>query len=166
MAVFRLKLMTTQTCPLSLKAGIMYLPVMKRSILFAALLLLTIYRATSQEVDTAIHVKSIYFGGGAYYIDEMQEQELFEWLDSFPQLEQYEIIIQSHTDNIGSIAFNQRLSELRSQSVYIKLMEYQVQPEAIEIVDFGEYLPTYRNDSYHGKLANRRADVILKPVSL
>ncbi|MCB0667683.1 MAG: OmpA family protein, partial [Saprospiraceae bacterium] len=78
----------------------------------------------------------------------------------------YEIIIQSHTDNIGSIAFNQRLSEMRSQSVYVKLMEYQVQPEAVEIVDFGEYLPTYRNDSYHGKLANRRADVILKPVSL
>lgn len=144
----------------------MYLPVMKRSFLFAAMLLMTIYQVTSQEVDTAIHVKSIYFGGGAYYIDAMQEQELFEWLDSFPQLEQYEILIQSHTDNIGSIAFNQRLSELRSQSVYIKLMEYQVQPEAIEIVDFGEYLPTYRNDSFHGKLANRRADVILKPVSL
>ena len=121
---------------------------------------------SSQEIDTAIHVKSIYFGGGAYFIDPWQEAELFEWLDSFPQLEQYEIIIQSHTDNIGSVAFNQRLSELRSQSVYIKLMEYQVQPEAVEIVDFGEYLPTYRNESFHGKLANRRADVILKPVSL
>lgn len=144
----------------------MYLPVMKFSLLIIGLLFLALPRAGSQEVDTAIHVKSIYFGGGAYYIDHWQEQELFEWLDSFPRLEQYEVIIQSHTDNIGGVAFNQRLSELRSQSVYIKLMEYQVQPEAIEIVDFGEHLPTYRNDSYHGKLANRRADVILKPVSL
>lgn len=139
---------------------------MKTLLLFLFLLLLIPSRGSSQVIDTAIHVKSIYFGGGAYFIDEWQEQELFEWLDSFPQLEQYEVIIQSHTDNIGSLAFNQRLSELRSQSVYIKLMEYQVQPEAVEIVDFGEYLPTYRNTSFHGKLANRRADVILKPVSL
>lgn len=141
-------------------------PEMKTGLLLFGLILLWIPKMESQEVDTAIHVKSIYFGGGSYYIDLIQEGELFEWLDSFPQLEQYEIIIQSHTDNIGSLAFNQRLSEMRSQSVYIKLMEYQVQPEAVEIVDFGEYLPTYRNDSYHGKLANRRADVILKPVSL
>lgn len=135
-------------------------------ILILGVLLFWMPEMSSQQVDTAIHVKSIYFGGGSYYIDLIQEEELFEWLDSFPRLEQYEIIIQSHTDNIGSIAFNQRLSEMRSQSVYVKLMEYQVQPEAVEIVDFGEYLPTYRNDSYHGKLANRRADVILKPVSL
>lgn len=139
---------------------------MKTSLLLLGLFFLTVSAINSQEVDTAIHVKSIYFGGGSYFIDHIQQEELFEWLDSFPQIEQYEIIIQSHTDNIGSVAFNQRLSEMRSQSVYIKLMEYQVQPEAVDIVDFGEYLPTYRNESYHGKLANRRADVILKPVSL
>lgn len=120
----------------------------------------------AQVTDTAIHIKSIYFGGGSYYIDQLQEQELFEWLDSFPQIEQYEIIIQSHTDNIGSIEFNRRLSEGRSRSVFYKLLEYQLPHEAIEIKDFGEYLPTYRNDSYHGRLMNRRADVILKPLSI
>ena len=119
-----------------------------------------------QSLDTAVHVKSIYFGGGSYYIDHIQEQELFEWLDSFPQIEQYEVIIQSHTDNIGSVEFNKRLSEFRSQSVYGLLINYPVVPEAIEIKDFGEFLPTYRNDQYHGRLANRRADVILKPLSL
>lgn len=139
---------------------------MKLGVIFLVVLLGSTSKTISQEVDTTVHVKSIYFGGGSYYIDDLQEHELYEWLDSFPQIEQYEVIIQSHTDNIGSIAFNQRLSELRSQSVYIKLMEYQVQPEAVDIVDFGEYLPTYRNDSYHGKLANRRADIILKPLSL
>jgi len=96
----------------------------------------------------------------------MQHLELYEWLDSFPQIEQYEIIIQSHTDNIGSIEFNKRLSERRSQSVFEKLIGYNLVPEAIEIKDFGEFLPTYRNDTYHGRLANRRSDVILKPLSL
>lgn len=119
-----------------------------------------------QEVDTSMHIKSIYFGGGSYYVDPIQEGELYEWLDSFPHIEQYEIIIQSHTDNIGSMEFNQRLSEGRSRSVYEKLLNYNLLPEAIEIKDFGEHLPTYRNDSYYGRLKNRRADVILKPISL
>ncbi len=113
-----------------------------------------------------MHIRSIYFGGGSYYIDPVQEEELYEWLDSFPHIEQYEIVIQSHTDNIGGIEFNQRLSEGRSRAVYEKLLHYSLLPEAIEIMDFGEHLPTYRNDSYYGRLKNRRADVILKPVSL
>ncbi|NND08853.1 MAG: OmpA family protein [Saprospiraceae bacterium] len=120
----------------------------------------------AQKVDTSMHIRSIYFGGGSFYIDPIQEQELYNWLDSFPNIEQYEIIIQSHTDNIGSREFNQRLSEGRSRSVFHRLINYSLLPEAIEIKDFGEFLPTYRNDSYHGRLKNRRADVILKPLSL
>jgi OOP family OmpA-OmpF porin len=144
----------------------MYLPLMKRHLLLMVTAMSLISVSLAQSTDTAVHVKSIYFGGGSYYIDHIQQAELFEWLDSFPQIEQYEVIIQSHTDNIGSVEFNKRLSEFRSQSVYGLLMEYPVVPEAIEIKDFGEFLPTYRNDLYHGRLANRRADVILKPVSL
>ena len=121
---------------------------------------------SGQEVDTATHIKSIYFGGGNYYIDSQQEQELIEWLDGFERLEQYEIIIQSHTDNIGNVEYNNWLSEMRSNSVWIRLIDYQIASEAIEIKDFGEYLPTYSNDSHLGRLKNRRADVILKPVNL
>jgi OOP family OmpA-OmpF porin len=139
---------------------------MKRMLSSFTVVFMAIQFLPGQSLDTAVHVKSIYFGGGSYYIDHIQEQELFEWLDSFPQIEQYEVIIQSHTDNIGSVEFNKRLSEFRSQSVYGLLINYPVVPEAIEIKDFGEFLPTYRNDQYHGRLANRRADVILKPVSL
>ncbi len=128
--------------------------------------LLPICAVTGQTVDTSMHIRSIYFGGGSYYIDPVQEHDLYEWLDSFPHIEQYEVIIQSHTDNIGGKEFNQRLSEGRSRSVFHKLINYNLQPEAIEIKDFGEFLPTYRNDSYYGRLKNRRADVILKPLSL
>ena len=65
----------------------------------------------AQEVDTSMHIKSIYFGGGSYYIDKQQIEELYDWLDGFEYIEQYEVIIQSHTDNIGSVVYNKRLSE-------------------------------------------------------
>ena len=118
------------------------------------------------QMDSTLHIKSIYFGGGNYYIDGEQVEELYEWLNGFERIEQYEIIIQSHTDNIGSVLFNQRLSEMRSTAVWQKLIEYAIQPEALEIKDFGEHLPTYNNDSHLGRLKNRRADVIIKPLSL
>lgn len=137
---------------------------LKSLVLFLLMSLCTTLSA--QMIDTTIHVKSIYFGGGSYYIDELQEQELYEWLDSFPQIEQYEVIIQSHTDNIGSVRSNKRLAEGRSWSVWNRLVNYSLLPESIEVKDFGEFLPTYRNDQYYGRLKNRRADVILKPLSL
>ncbi len=120
----------------------------------------------AQQVDTSMHIKSIYFGGGSYFIDQEQVQELYEWLDSFEHIEQYEIIIQSHTDNIGGVDYNNWLSQQRSASVWRRLIEHQILPEAIEVKDFGELLPTYDNRSHIGRLRNRRADVILKPITL
>ncbi len=142
---------------------------MKRIIAgLAAFHLLTLaITVAAQEVDTTMHIKSIYFGGGSHYIEIEQTEGLYEWLDSFPNIEQYEIIIHSHTDNIGGVEFNQRLSERRSNSVLSLLLTYPaITPDAIEIKDFGMFLPTYANDSYLGRLRNRRADVILKPISL
>ena len=122
---------------------------------------------SGQEMDTTqIHIKSIYFGGGSYYIDPIQSQELSEWLDGFDRIEQYEIIIQSHTDNIGSREYNQYLSEMRSESVFHALINNSIDELAIEIKAFGENDPTYSNRNLIGRLKNRRADVIIKPVSL
>jgi outer membrane protein OmpA-like peptidoglycan-associated protein len=138
--------------------------IIKKTILLLALL--TPVYLWGQDVDTSMHIKSIYFGGGSYYIDGEQLQELYDWLDGFENIEQYEVIIQSHTDNIGSVYYNKRLSEMRSSAVWQKLLEYPLVPEAMEIKNFGEYLPTYSNEIHMGRLKNRRADVILKPVSL
>ncbi len=139
---------------------------MIRTVVFSFGFFLSGYVLSAQAVDTATHIKSIYFGGGSYYIDLEQETELIEWLDEFENLEQYEIVIQSHTDNIGNVEFNNRLSEMRSNAVWLRLIDYPIASEAIEITDFGEYEPTYSNDSHLGRLKNRRADVILKPVTL
>ncbi|MBX2814917.1 MAG: OmpA family protein [Saprospiraceae bacterium] len=139
---------------------------MLRRILFIFLFMVPV-ALWSQESDTThIHIKSIYFGGGSYYIDRDQAQELKEWLESFDRIEQYEIIIQSHTDNIGSQRFNQYLSQMRSESVFEELLFNNIDALAIEVKDFGENDPTYSNKNLIGRLKNRRSDVIIKPVSL
>ena len=109
------------------------------------------------------YIKSIFFGGGSYYIDGIQIRDLNDWLDGFPGLEGYNILIHSHTDNIGSLEYNQWLSNMRSDAVIRVLQQRGLRPETISKEDFGELNPVYDNSTWEGKLRNRRADVILIP---
>lgn len=119
-----------------------------------------------QDEGPAYYIKSIFFGGGSSYIDEQQVQELYEFIDEIPGIENMEILIQSHTDNIGSLEYNQWLSRMRSESAYEKLLEKGIKPEMMLIEDFGEQNPYFDNQTWEGKLKNRRVDVIIRPLIL
>ena len=117
----------------------------------------------AQKKEGPPYIKSIFFGGGNYYIDDRQKQELNDFLDSIDGLEQYQIMITSHTDTIGSISYNQWLSNMRSTST-IQLLELRGIPEAaIQRKDYGELNPDFDNSTWEGKLKNRRTDVIIIP---
>lgn len=122
--------------------------------------------AQTQEEPPAYRIFSIYFGGGSYYIDGEQVKDLYKWLDEIPDLETQEISIHSHTDNIGSLQYNQRLSQLRSEAAFNKLLQKGIPYEIITIADYGEQNPVYSNDTMDGKLRNRRVDIIIKPLTM
>lgn len=127
------------------------------------LLGLTVAASGQQPVDEVR--KSIYFGGGSYYIDEEQARQLNEWLDSIPNLlEKYEIHLISHTDPIGGREFNEMLSRMRSGAVQRLLVQRLIPENRISIKDWGLDNPVYSNDSHGGRQMNRRVDVILYPV--
>lgn len=110
---------------------------------------------------------SIFFGGGSYYVDDVQATELMDWLDSIPNLlEKYEIQLISHTDPIGGKEFNDWLSKMRSEAVQELLLLRDIPEHKISIKDWGLENPVYRNDSYRGMHMNRRVDVILYPLVL
>lgn len=128
------------------------------------MLLLTSIAVDAQFKDDSI-TKSIFFGGGSYYIDDEQVVDLGRWLDSIPNLlEKYQIQIISHTDNIGGLRYNQWLSEMRSQMVHGILIQKDIPERIIHIKDWGLENPVYSNDSYQGLRMNRRVDVVLHPV--
>ena len=109
-------------------------------------------------------IKSIYFDGGSYYIDPGQIEELREFIKSFPNIQNYTITVHSYTDNIGSVEYNQMLSEMRSYMSIQNLLEMNVPRELITIHDFGEFNAIYDNSTLEGRLRNRRVDIILWPV--
>jgi len=110
-------------------------------------------------------LKSIYFGGGSAYIDDGQELELQEFIFSVENINRYEVLVNSFTDNIGSREYNQWLSQQRSGAVLEILYDLEIDIDLILKADFGEDDPVYSNSTFEGKLHNRRVDVILRPLS-
>lgn len=144
---------------------------MKRLIISLALYCMCAADLPAQEAAPApnqappgLIKKSIFFGGGSYYVDEEQSRELFQLLDTIPNLELYQISIYSHTDNIGSRHYNKWLSEMRSQAAFEKLLIKNIPIENISIKAFGEENPYFDNDKWEGKLLNRRVDIIFWPI--
>jgi len=131
---------------------------------FLLLLLLNVTDVISQEKEHL--VKSIYFGGGNYYIDEFQVQEVKDFVQEIPNVQHYVITVYSHTDNIGGAAYNEWLSEMRSNSTIQILEDLSIDRSMIEIKDFGQFNPVYDNDTYIGRLKNRRVDIIFWPITL
>lgn len=109
-------------------------------------------------------IKSIYFGGGSYYVEEDQLTGIFQLLDSIPELIDYSISVHSHTDNIGGAAYNEWLSQMRSEAVIDELLNGSFKESQIEIKDFGQFNPVYDNSTWRGRMMNRRVDVIFWPV--
>lgn len=126
--------------------------------LFPALLL------QAQQHEDEIR-KSIFFGGGSYYIGDDQVTTLYHWLDSIPNLlDKYEIHLISHTDPIGGKEYNEWLSKMRSEAVQEILLEKSIPEHKISIKDWGMENPVYKNTSWQGMQMNRRVDVILYPI--
>lgn len=132
----------------------------------ALLLLLFAFYSISSVFSQQSLVKSVYFGGGSYYIDQVQVEEIREFIQSIPNIEHYQIMVSSHTDNIGSMEYNRRLSKMRSRSVMYQLQQNNISPEKILIQDNGEENPYFDNTTLKGRLSNRRVDIILTPLLL
>jgi len=76
------------------------------------------------------------------------------------------IIVEGHTDNVGSDAFNLQLSEARAESVRNALIEQGVSQDLITAVGYGKSKPAASNDTAQGRAQNRRVEiVVLNPPS-
>lgn len=76
-------------------------------------------------------------------------------------------LIEGHTDNLGSEAFNFSLSLGRANSVKYYLASQGISPRRLATAGNGEGFPIASNDSASGRLLNQRVEVIISnPSSL
>jgi OmpA-OmpF porin, OOP family len=70
------------------------------------------------------------------------------------------VVIEGHTDSMGSDTNNQVLSEQRAQAVQSALMQRGVSASQISSVGKGETTPVASNDTASGRQSNRRVELI------
>ncbi len=72
------------------------------------------------------------------------------------------VAIEGHTDSIGTVEYNQRLSEDRAHSVAAQLVREGISRGRMSTRGFGEAKPIASNKTEAGRTRNRRVEVIIE----
>lgn len=92
----------------------------------------------AQTAATAIRLKPILFAfNEAALSAEAKAQLEHDGLPKVAELRAVRYVVQGHGDRLGSIEYNQRLSELRALAVRDYLVERGVPPQSIQAVGLG-----------------------------
>lgn len=85
-------------------------------------------------------------------------EKLANFLKTYPDRT---LLIEGHTDNVGSDVSNRLLSQRRADSVRFYLLEQGIVANRLEAVGKGENYPVASNDSISGRALNRRVEVVI-----
>jgi len=114
-----------------------------------------------QPISTGeiITLKNIFFETASAEILPPSEPELSKVIELMSKNPTMHIRINGHTDNVGSTADNQILSENRANSVKKYLVEQGISSTRISTKGFGESSPIDTNETNTGKANNRRTEI-------
>lgn len=110
-----------------------------------------------QASEIAIHL--LFDSGSADLSDDFSKRQLHEAGKALrsSSLEQYRFEIGGHTDNVGSVEFNQTLSEKRAAFVRNYLVtHFHIDENRLSTKGYGELYPVNTNRTEKGRSQNRR----------
>lgn len=113
------------------------------------------------KADKAIDLANLEFITAKAELTSASMSMLRKNLESMKQVKVRRLIVEGHTDSIGSDAYNQRLSRQRAEAVKkILVKELGLDEKSIEAIGYGESQPIATNATEVGRQRNRR--VVLK----
>ncbi len=128
----------------------------------------------SQETERGVVVflPDIFFAFDKADLTHPAKQSLTEiaTIANDPGVLKRNLLVEGHTDSLGTDAYNLKLSERRAQAVYQDLIDNQVLPERISSRGFGEKYPIaldFNADGTpnpQGQAKNRRVEVVMKNI--
>lgn len=120
--------------------------------------------ATVERVGEGIKVtfdSKLLFDFGKAELQDVNKQNLRELAETLRENPGTDLLIVGHTDNVGSDAFNQNLSEKRAASVSNFLAYQGVNNSRLSIVGQGENQPVAPNDTESNRALNRRVEIAI-----
>ena len=118
-------------------------------------------KAQQTERGIILTIGDVLFATGKAQLSpqaNMSVTKLSEFLKNHPTRN---VLIEGHTDSVGSDEYNQVLSGKRADSVKYELRNNGVEASRITTVGYGEKYPVASNDSANSRAMNRRVDVVI-----
>lgn len=110
------------------------------------------------KVEAVIRLNNIFFETAKSTLLDDSRAELDNLIEVLNDNPKMKIEIRGHTDNVGSDASNQVLSENRAKSVVAYLKEKGINANRLSSAGFGEKKPVESNDTEEGRAMNRRVE--------
>lgn len=116
----------------------------------------------ADELNKSGHMAlyGIHFETGKATILPNSESVLTEIAKMLQQNPDVKVSIEGHTDNVGSAASNQVLSEKRAQAVVAWLTLHGIDPSRLKAKGWGGSKPVDDNNTEDGRAKNRRVELV------
>jgi len=115
-------------------------------------------RPSEGEIDVRL-TSDILFDYNSSALRPESRSTLDQLGTNFRQYPDNRILVEGHTDSVGSDAFNQKLSEQRAANVADYLIDRGVRASNVIVYGYGEARPKATNDTAEGRQLNRRVEI-------
>lgn len=103
----------------------------------------------------------VYFATNKYNITPNSELALTKLMQIFSEYPETNILIEGHTDDVGTEAYNLGLSQRRAEAVGTYLENKGLAPDRLIIRWYGENQPIVENTSDANRALNRRVQFVI-----
>jgi len=90
------------------------------------------------------------------------DTELDELADYLKDNERLEVLLKSYSDDNGTETYNIAITKKRAEAIRSALVKRNIAPHRVEIEALGSENPIGDNQTYEGKVANNRVDVVIQ----
>jgi OOP family OmpA-OmpF porin len=117
--------------------------------------------ASSIETTGSIALYGIFFDFDRADIKPESQPTLEQMAKLLKDLPDMKLLVVGHTDNVGGLEYNQKLSQARAESVAKELIvRHAIAPERLTPVGAGVLAPVASNRTEDGRAKNRRVELV------
>ena len=110
------------------------------------------------KVGSNITLRNVFFNSGKWDIKSDSYAELDRLVALLSDIPSLKIEISGHTDNVGSVSFNELLSQRRADAVVNYLAGKGVDKKRLSAKGYGQSKPVDSNNTAEGRALNRRTE--------
>ncbi|MBX2996449.1 MAG: OmpA family protein [Bdellovibrionaceae bacterium] len=120
-----------------------------------------------QGDSLVVRLKSVQFSASRSDLPAKSLPTLAKVNNVIKELGAEKVVVEGHTDSVGSKDVNQKISQERAQAVSQYLVSQSAAAsDKVEAVGYGFEKPITSNKTKEGRAQNRRVDIVITPASI